>query len=259
MLDLTSPFLPLSTLPQPKRQTELAVDRLRQAIVECHLHPGSYVSEAEAASRYGLGRAAVRVALTALSVEGFVARQPRQGWRITAVSEALIADVIAGRRRLETAFAARRLTAQEIAQLDQLTGMVAVLADRADRQSLVTARVASRQVKETLAAGLPPIIRRWLRETWDHAARIEARFDQGGLHLSPPDHGPLVIALACGNEPAAERWVAADCDRFCHLAGLAMKAVDLSHDEPRARSARRWRTRSQRPQGPIHSPSAVKE
>ena len=72
---------PQQRLPGVDPQIAQAIRRLRTALVRCEIEPGQFVAEQEIAERFGLGRAAVRVALTALEVAGLVTRRPRQGWR----------------------------------------------------------------------------------------------------------------------------------------------------------------------------------
>jgi DNA-binding FadR family transcriptional regulator len=82
---------PSPRLPGADPQIAQAVRRLRIALVRCEIEPGQFVAEQEIAERFGLGRAAVRVALTALEVAGLVTRRPRQGWRAAPITDELLA------------------------------------------------------------------------------------------------------------------------------------------------------------------------
>jgi DNA-binding GntR family transcriptional regulator len=82
-----------STRAQPKASPGaprlLRVDvheRLREEILTCRLPPGSELTEAELAARFGMSKSPVRDALFRLEQEGLVVTLPRQGYRVTPVS-----------------------------------------------------------------------------------------------------------------------------------------------------------------------------
>src|SRR4051794_12665346 len=90
---------PSARLPGADPQIAQAVRRLRTALVRCEIEPGQFVAEQAVAEHFGLGRAAVRTALTALEVAGLVTRRPRQGWRAAPITETLLHAIGAGRLR----------------------------------------------------------------------------------------------------------------------------------------------------------------
>lgn len=68
------------------RQSDTAFDVLKAEIVSCRLRPGSSVSEAALAERFGIGRAATRSALTRLSALRLVVPVPRAGHTIAPIT-----------------------------------------------------------------------------------------------------------------------------------------------------------------------------
>ncbi len=68
------------------RQSDEAVDLIGQAILRCELTPGALVSEAELAARFGLRRAATRVALERLSVIRMLRPVPRRGYVVKPIT-----------------------------------------------------------------------------------------------------------------------------------------------------------------------------
>jgi DNA-binding GntR family transcriptional regulator len=80
---------------------------IKRAIVRCDLAPGSHVSESEIAEQFGLGRAAVRTALSRLSQERLLHAIPRRGHLIAPITLVDVRDVFDTRRLLEPATAAR--------------------------------------------------------------------------------------------------------------------------------------------------------
>src|SRR5204863_6078351 len=137
--------------------------------------------ESELAERFALGRAAVRVALTALEVSDLIVRHPRQGWRATPITAALIRAVNEARGRLEVALAEGRLTPAQRSRLDQLAGITAALEGRPDSQATMTVRAADRGIRDALAARTNELTRRWLAEAWDHRDRVVRALERVGI------------------------------------------------------------------------------
>jgi DNA-binding GntR family transcriptional regulator len=234
---------PQPHVPGADPQLAQAVRRLRSALVRCEIEPGRFVAEHEIAERFGLGRAAVRVALTALEVAGLVTRRPRQGWRAEPITDNLLRAVAAGRLRLEPAIAEIRLSAADRSRLDQWVGIVAALGDRSDRQAVLTVRPADRQIRDALAARTDEFTRRWLTELWDHRDRIVTALEHAGVALPTADRTPLIAALIDGDRRAAANWLKRDLAREDKLIAAAVERTNLLASTPAARSARRRRPR----------------
>jgi DNA-binding GntR family transcriptional regulator len=90
---------------------------IRRDIIRCVLEPGGEVNESGLCARYGLGKAAVRVALSRLSQEGFVRSVPRRGHVIAPITIRDVEQLYAMRLILEPA--AARLAKGRI-DLDEL-------------------------------------------------------------------------------------------------------------------------------------------
>jgi DNA-binding GntR family transcriptional regulator len=243
---------PQQRLPGVDPQTAQAIRRLRTALVRCEIEPGQFVGEQEIAERFGLGRAAVRVALTALETAGLVTRRPRQGWRAEPITDNLLRAVAAGRLRLEPALAEIRLSAADRSRLDQAVGIVAALGDRSDRQAVLTVRPADRQIRDALAAHTDEFTRRWLAELWDHRDRIVTALENAGVAIPTADRTPLIAALAAGNRRAAANWLKRDLAREERLIAAAVERANVFASTSAGRSARR-----RRPRGVKHLKSAV--
>jgi DNA-binding GntR family transcriptional regulator len=234
---------PSLRLPGADPQIAQAVRRLRTALVRCEIEPGKFVAEQAIAERFGLGRAAVRVALTALEVAGLVMRRPRQGWRAAPITENLLHAVGTGRLRLEPALAEIKLSAADRARLDQLVGIVAALGDRADRQAVLTVRPADRQIRDALAARTDELTRRWLAELWDHRDRVVTALEHAGVTIPTADRTPLIVALTAGDRTAAASWLKRDIAGETKLIAAAVERTDMLAPAISARSARRRRPR----------------
>lgn len=215
MLDQDSPFLPGSAPPKPGAKRAFAEERLRDAVVRCELAPGSTVSEVRLMEVYGLNRAGVRAALLRLEGEGMVEALPRHGWRVRPVSGAYMGEVVAARRALEASFQASSLTDAQIARLEELGQIVSVLAGRRETGSRSSHMAYDRELMDTLMSGMGPLRRRWLREAWDHAARIVHFFDQSGAApFEPSDRKALIAACRARDEAAVRAELEADVAAF---------------------------------------------
>jgi DNA-binding GntR family transcriptional regulator len=214
---------------------------LRQALVFCEIEPGQFVAEHELAERFALGRAAVRVALTALEVSGLIVRHPRQGWRATPITANLVRAVNEARARLEVALSEGRLTSAERMRLEQLAGITAALEGRVDSQAIMTMRAADRGIRDALAARTNELTRRWLAEAWDHRDRVVRALERAGIIVPAPDRRQLIAALANGDRAVAAAWLRRDLAREAKaLADGIARAGEFGAASP-ARSARRRR------------------
>jgi DNA-binding GntR family transcriptional regulator len=213
MLDTSSP-LAQSLLPAGEAKNAFALKRLRRAIIACELRPGAAVSEREIAERYGLGRAATRVALTTLAAESFVTPQARHGWRVLPVSGALVGHVLCARHVIEPTLATIALSPAEAAALHGNVNLVAALRERGDQQSVTTARVTDRQIMDHLATRAGGFVARWLGQVWNHVERIAAAFDGDDLRFRAADRERLVDALAGRDAAAARAEIEREIDRF---------------------------------------------
>ncbi|WP_343711965.1 GntR family transcriptional regulator [Inquilinus sp.] len=250
MYDHSSPFAQART-PGAEPKAAFALKRLRRAVIECELRPGTDCSEPDLAQRFGLGRAAVRTALTTLAAEGLVAVEPRRGWRVAPVTGALIGDVIRARQALEPGLAELRLPSDAAAGLMALTRMGAALQEREDRQALVTLRAADRQILDRLAALAGGLVGRWLDEAWNQADRITAFFDLAGRHHRPPRREALIAALAAGDAKAARHEITAALTAFQDFATAALLSLPSSLEVAGTKQGRR-----RRQTGPEATPQA---
>jgi DNA-binding GntR family transcriptional regulator len=101
-----------SGCPATGRQSDAAFERLYRAILRCELMPGTTVSEAELAERFGFRRAATRAAVDRLSVMGLLCPMRRRGYLIKPITLRDVNDLFQLRAIIETA--AVRLTAGRV-------------------------------------------------------------------------------------------------------------------------------------------------
>lgn len=107
-------------LDRPKRLTDLAVERIRAAIVEGGLAFGEQLSEAALAVNFGISKTPVREALLRLKMDGLVDIQPQRGTFVFTLDADEVTELTAFREIIETqalALAMRRDRAGLVAAL----------------------------------------------------------------------------------------------------------------------------------------------
>ncbi|WP_199085795.1 GntR family transcriptional regulator [Bosea sp. ASV33] len=241
MLD-QSPF----SLPKPptaERDITFASRRLRQALIRCELVPGTYVHEGDLAQRFGLGRAAVRVALTELATAGFIERHARQGWRVVAVDGALASAIVEARLRIEPALVEKQLDERSVTLLGSLRGAIDAVIGRDDPSARTMAQQLCRQALDLLAQQAGGFIAIWLRDLWDHTERLTRALELAGVTPPPIDPRPLLDALLRGDRDAALLALQAEQKRFTDAIahGFLAAARLLPQNEPVSVRSRRPR------------------
>jgi DNA-binding GntR family transcriptional regulator len=102
------------TLPTPASLSDLAVDRLREAIVVGHLKPGERLVETKISSSLGISRGPLREALRVLAGDGLIQiRQNRGAYVVSPSGDELESMVLA--RAIAEGTAARLITAERSA------------------------------------------------------------------------------------------------------------------------------------------------
>ncbi|MFJ8920649.1 GntR family transcriptional regulator [Streptomyces sp. NPDC102415] len=100
---------------------QLALTRLRQAILHGEMAPAQRLVENELAEQFGVTRASVRAALIELESEGLVERIRNRGSRVRVVSVDEAVAITECRMALEGLCAAKAAVVAGDAQLDRLT------------------------------------------------------------------------------------------------------------------------------------------
>ena len=194
---------------------DVALGRIREAIVTGELAPGAVVKDAELAARLGLSVAPVRAALARLVDEGLVESKPQSRTRVTALVPARVRDaavVVRAMHELATREAVPRLTADDVAGMHAANdrfraALAAADVDAAtaaddDLHGVLLARCGNAAVLATVDR-FTPAIRRLER----------LRFGTDGGHPSAELHDRLIAACAAPDVDAAvatttEIWTA---------------------------------------------------
>lgn len=193
---------------RPTRQSDEAYNAIRRAILRCELAPGSLVSEADLAGRYGLRRAATRVALERLSVVGLLRPLPRRGYMVKPITLRDVNDLFQLRTIIETAavrLAAGRIDEVGLRRLDRICKASYQIGDRQSEAGFLQAN-SEFHVMVAAASGNDRLV----MMVAQLLAEMERLFHFG---LSQRDrtqemqreHQALIEALARGDADAADR------------------------------------------------------
>ena len=188
--------------------TERAYQRLRRDIISCAIAPGSEISEAQLATQYKLGKAAVRVALTKLAHAGLVKAIPRRGYMVMPVTLKDIHDVFELRLMLEPSaarMAAGKVNTQKLRALDDICregyepGDARSTARFLETNKAFHVEIAHATGNVRLAAAIEQLLDEMTRLL--HLGLGLRKGPQETLH----EHKTLVKALARGDGETAER------------------------------------------------------
>jgi DNA-binding GntR family transcriptional regulator len=116
-------------LSRPKSLTELAVDRIRAAIVEGRLTFGAQISESALAAQLGISKTPVREALLRLRSEGLVEVHPQRGTFVFRLADHEVGEICRLREMLESAALAETMAKNREALVARLEANVAAMAE----------------------------------------------------------------------------------------------------------------------------------
>lgn len=121
------------------RLSDRAYARLREAILDGSLTPGSVIQEADLVRRLNMSRTPVREALRRLEADSLVETIPQRGYLVIELTRDEIVDVYAVREVLEALaarLAAKNRTRVDLAQLEELWDAMTVALNRLDDTQL---------------------------------------------------------------------------------------------------------------------------
>lgn len=181
-------------------RTQLIRDRLRDAIVDRRLAPGTKLSENEVGALFDAGRTVVRSALRMLAFEGLLRIERNRGAFVANPSPDEARQLFAARRLIEpgiAASAAERVTPSDIARLR------AHLATEGRHMSERGASARRAEIKASgdfhlLLAGMSgnAILQRFMEELVARSSLVIALYGRSGVSSCGHDeHGGIVEAL----------------------------------------------------------------
>lgn len=191
---------------KPEALWQRVVEAMRRAIVVGELAPGAHLKEPALAEMFGVSRLPVREAIAHLEREGLVRIEPRRGAYVVGVTEQDIHDVYECRLVLETYAierAARRIDAQDVADLNALIAQMEAAMAAGQVQSVATSDMAFHRRIISLSGN------RALLHAWEPLAPLIetalsiAEATVPDLPLAVHGHHGIVAALARRDGTAA--------------------------------------------------------
>ncbi|WP_370542138.1 GntR family transcriptional regulator [Amycolatopsis sp. FDAARGOS 1241] len=195
---------PLPKITRPLLRDE-AYDRIRQAIIDGTLAPGTPLRDADLAEELGLSRAPVRQALLRLTGDGLVESKPQSYTRVAAIASDEVRDAVQLVRALHE-FAVRqalpRLGTEQVAAMRAAnerfaaavgSGAVAAAIAADDELHDVPVRACGNHAVAATLDRYTPVLR-----------RLEyARFSSLPAHRSVKRHTELIDAVEAGDAESA--------------------------------------------------------
>jgi DNA-binding GntR family transcriptional regulator len=188
-------------------KTDLALERVRQAILDGRYRPGEKLRQNQVAQELGLSPTPVREALRRLQAEGLVTHSPHRGVRVTRVGVEEIADVY--RLLVVLEGLAARLVAERpdraatVANLERIQARVEA---RLQRGALNDWVKISTQFEAVLhAACNSPRLQTVLKGLWDTIPRDPIGVVDSMAASTTAEHCAVLDAIRSGNGDAAER------------------------------------------------------
>ncbi|MDY0881615.1 GntR family transcriptional regulator [Dongia soli] len=114
------PLMDLRIRETPKTLRELALDRMRSAIMEMRFQPGERLTERDLCAQLGVSRSVVREVIRHLETEGLIQNVPFQGPVIARLDPDQVAEIYDIRSMLESAAARAAAERATEAQKEEL-------------------------------------------------------------------------------------------------------------------------------------------
>lgn len=190
----------------PQRATEVAYDRLTQAIVGLELQPGLLINERELAEHLQVTRLTLVAALHRMAETGLVSILPRRGVLISPVDVRDAQQVFDARLGIEgqiAELAADRATASQVEELRRLADQIDPSHSRRE-----LSYEAFLEIDQKLHMGIADVARnRYLRDAlarvWNVNLRLWYLFFTERPESPFLSHSDVVEAIAQNDRPAA--------------------------------------------------------
>ncbi|WP_424140239.1 GntR family transcriptional regulator [Roseomonas chloroacetimidivorans] len=181
-----------------------AYERVKAAIREGSLPPGTRLTEAELVLRLGISRTPIRQALTRLETEGLVSHEPRRGVVVSRPDHQQVIELYSIREVLEgtaARFAAQHASEAELEALTRLVMEEGQVLDRPAELSAINLRLHALLHR----AAHNRYLLRALAQLTDNMALLPTMLgDPGRAQQSHEEHEALLAALKRRDGPASE-------------------------------------------------------
>jgi len=223
---MTSPdSLRITEMPRTLR--ELALERMRAAILDQHFPPGTRLVERDVGAQLGVSRSVVREVIRHLEAEGLVQSIPHQGpivARLEAETAAQIYEIRAALEASAAAAAAQRASDLDIAKLEQALAGIAAAYATADFKGVLEATTRFYETMFVIAGKTV---------SWEMVQRLNGRISQlramtigsaGRNKSGPAQMRKIVEAIRKHDAEAAARACREHVERAAGIAAELLRA-----------------------------------
>lgn len=227
----------------PGHDADGIFERLRDAIVNRHLAPGTQLKEQPLADAFAVSRAVIRQVLTRLQGCRLAEHQHNRGVFVAAPTPSECQDIFAARRVIEVAIVRAVIERIDSAGLTELKACVRQEAAAAGRRDEREATRLSLEFHDILAriAG-NHVLRLFLAELVARTPLVLFSVQQSSIPIcSRNDHAHIAAAIEAGDVDEAVQWVDAHLDHLEAKLAIQHAApapdIDLARilDAPKAR------------------------
>ena len=208
----------------PSTTAQHALDALRRAIVAGRLRPGARIGQDEFAQQLGVSIAPVREALRILEQEGQVTYRPRRGYFVTELEIADLEEIYGLRAVIEGRAARRALAGLDELGLERIMRAAADFVSAVDTGDVTAELAANRRFHlAILDSPSQPHTMRVIRHLWDSTEAYRALYYnlQEERHNAVAAHDRILAAL---RERDGERLVS-ELDAHRERALLVLRKV----------------------------------
>ena len=202
--------------------TKQVYARMRNAILDGELAPGSVMSQVSLAQQLGISRTPLREALRMLQGEGLIDSEPRRRVRVATATPEDLEELCIMRVTLEAQairLAVPRMTPEDLGRLE---GYMGQMAHHAGTHDYPRWAVPHRAFHRELTAPAGSRLASLLEQLSDHAERYRRIHLRGGPRAwAPRDHREILEACKRDDREAAALLLAT------HLARAAFEAMQL--------------------------------
>lgn len=189
-----------------KLLSEIAYEKIKEAIITSDLEPGQEVTESQLADQFNFGKAPIRHALASLAKESLILPQKRKGYKVTPLTMKDIHDVWAIRLLLEpeaARMAAGNIDKKHLEKLDQTFKKTLVGSDLESKKAYLAANKEF-HLSICKASGNPHLVK-ILEYVLDHMSRMLflGIIVSSSVERFEHDHAALIKALADGDADLA--------------------------------------------------------
>jgi len=187
--------------------TGAAYGLIRQAVLEGKFQPNEHLVEATLARHFGVGRQAVRTALTRLEQDGLVVREPNRGVRVKLITPEEAYELLEIRSVLEGLASRQAALIANAAQKEVLNSLLHQLEDYAQSSDLLAYSETNAELhRNIIAFAERPKLADLLTNLKAQAVRLRYRTAllPGRVMRSLDEHRAIVQAICDGDGARAE-------------------------------------------------------